>query len=167
MSPLSAKSLTPPDTRLTSTANYSGDFCGKNPSEPPRHKRRRRRRRKRRTRAAQHLAPPVHILLCEDFAVNFQQHSFQLASLIADGTRGGVVSTDLDLFGRTLADVHLSGGSFKMLQLPNAGGSSVLSEVMSCEMLHRCYGATLLKVNYLLSVLISQGRRKDIQWGAD
>ncbi|KAG0276882.1 hypothetical protein BGZ95_006904 [Linnemannia exigua] len=35
--------------------------------------------------------------------------------------------------------------ALKMLNLPNAGGSSLLSEVLSCEMLYRCLGARLAK----------------------
>jgi len=42
--------------------------------------------------------------------------------------------------------------SRKILHLPNAGGNSVISEVMSFELMHRCFGAKLLKtemdINY-------------------
>ncbi|KAK6167617.1 hypothetical protein SNE40_021599 [Patella caerulea] len=43
-------------------------------------------------------------------------------------------------------------GSLKLLSVPNAGGSSVLSEVFSYELLGRCFGAKLVKtemeINY-------------------
>ncbi|KAG0290570.1 hypothetical protein BGZ96_005964 [Linnemannia gamsii] len=38
-----------------------------------------------------------------------------------------------------------SDDALRMLNLPNAGGSSLLSEVLSCEMLYRCLGARLAK----------------------
>ncbi|KAG0241387.1 hypothetical protein BGW41_005958, partial [Actinomortierella wolfii] len=40
-------------------------------------------------------------------------------------------------------DMDWSAGALKMLYLPNAGGSSHLSEVLSFEILHRCLGAEL------------------------
>ncbi|KAG0262498.1 hypothetical protein DFQ27_002294 [Actinomortierella ambigua] len=40
-------------------------------------------------------------------------------------------------------DMDWSSGALRMLCLPNAGGSSHLSEVLSLEILHRCLGAEL------------------------
>lgn len=42
-------------------------------------------------------------------------------------------------------DYPWSDDALRMLNLPNAGGSSLLSEVLSCEMLYRCLGARLAK----------------------
>ncbi|KAG0204443.1 hypothetical protein BGX33_008528 [Mortierella sp. NVP41] len=42
-------------------------------------------------------------------------------------------------------DFPWSSDALRMLNLPNAGGSSLLSEVLSCEMLYRCLGARLAK----------------------
>ncbi|KAL5018554.1 hypothetical protein ScPMuIL_004276 [Solemya velum] len=41
--------------------------------------------------------------------------------------------------------MHFSIGADKLLNVPNAGGSSVLSEVLSFELLHKCFRASLLK----------------------
>ncbi|PIK36849.1 hypothetical protein BSL78_26318 [Apostichopus japonicus] len=41
--------------------------------------------------------------------------------------------------------MDLSEKAEKIRNTPNAGGSSVESEVLSYELLHRCFGATLLK----------------------
>eukprot|EP01118_Nematostelium_gracile_P001728 TRINITY_DN11807_c0_g1_i1.p1 TRINITY_DN11807_c0_g1~~TRINITY_DN11807_c0_g1_i1.p1 ORF type:complete len:398 (+),score=63.18 TRINITY_DN11807_c0_g1_i1:414-1607(+) len=43
-----------------------------------------------------------------------------------------------------LSEENLSVGGLRMLREPNAGGSSVASEVLSYEMLRCCYGASLI-----------------------
>ena len=91
---------------------------------------------------------PVSIYVFNEFAVRTKTlTSLRFQSLVRDDSRGGVVHADLDLFGSTLTGVALSPASIRMMHQPNAGGNSVLSEVMSCELLHRCYGAHLLKVS--------------------
>lgn len=110
-------------------------------------RRRRRRRQARRQEQNSETFQPVTILLCDEFAVRMKNHTFELKSLIESTDNGGLVYTDLDLF-KTMLDIQLCSGSHKMLSLPNAGGSSVVSEAMSCELLHRCYGAQLIKVSF-------------------
>ncbi|KAI8600234.1 hypothetical protein EDD21DRAFT_444702 [Dissophora ornata] len=52
-------------------------------------------------------------------------------------------------------DMDWSADALRMLNTPNAGGSSLLSEVLSCEMLNRCLGATLanteMEIQYLFA----------------
>ncbi len=43
--------------------------------------------------------------------------------------------------------MELSAGGERMRSLPNAGGSSEISEILSYEMLRRCFGAQLVKVS--------------------
>ncbi|KAF9961197.1 hypothetical protein BGZ72_004527 [Mortierella alpina] len=45
--------------------------------------------------------------------------------------------------------------SMRMLGTPNAGGSSLLSEVLSCEMLSRCLNATLAKTEMEIRYLFA------------
>ncbi|KAF9987840.1 hypothetical protein BGZ75_010389 [Mortierella antarctica] len=45
--------------------------------------------------------------------------------------------------------------SMRMLATPNAGGSSLLSEVLSCEMLSRCLNATLAKTEMEIRYLFA------------
>jgi hypothetical protein len=47
--------------------------------------------------------------------------------------------------GETYSRSALSPGGQRIFDTPNAGGSSIQSEVMSFEILHHCDGATLLK----------------------
>ncbi|CAD5116069.1 unnamed protein product [Dimorphilus gyrociliatus] len=58
--------------------------------------------------------------------------------------RGSVVMTKLTTFC-PLTKIKLSQGALKLLTIPNAGGSSVISEVLSLEFLSRSFGAHLLK----------------------
>ncbi|KAF9545491.1 hypothetical protein EC957_010907 [Mortierella hygrophila] len=48
-----------------------------------------------------------------------------------------------------------SDDALRMLNLPNAGGSSLLSEVLSCEMLYRCLGARLAKTEMEIRYLFA------------
>ncbi|KAG0083691.1 hypothetical protein BGZ92_010551 [Podila epicladia] len=52
-------------------------------------------------------------------------------------------------------DMDWSDDSLRMLNTPNAGGSSLLSEVLSCEMLNRCLGATLAKTEMEIKYLFA------------
>ncbi|KAI1318042.1 hypothetical protein EDD11_007276 [Mortierella claussenii] len=57
--------------------------------------------------------------------------------------------------GTRFDDMNWSPDALRMLHLPNAGGSSLLSEVLSCEMLSRCLGASLanteMEIRYLFA----------------
>lgn len=46
---------------------------------------------------------------------------------------------------RQFSEMDLSEKAERILKTPNAGGGSIESEVLSYEMLHRCFGATLEK----------------------
>ncbi|KAF9404227.1 hypothetical protein BGZ94_004285 [Podila epigama] len=52
-------------------------------------------------------------------------------------------------------DMDWSDDSLRMLNTPNAGGNSLLSEVLSCEMLHRCLGSTLVKTEMEIKYLFA------------
>jgi hypothetical protein len=45
----------------------------------------------------------------------------------------------------SLDEMHLSAGAQRVLTTPNAGGSSIASEALSCEVLCRVMGAQLLE----------------------
>ncbi|XP_076441652.1 AAC-rich mRNA clone AAC4 protein-like [Babylonia areolata] len=64
--------------------------------------------------------------------------------MIADYTSGGITQCDFVLSG-SISQLQFSPGGFKLLTLPNAGGSSVWSEALSFELLQRCFRATLIK----------------------
>jgi hypothetical protein len=68
-----------------------------------------------------------------------------LKSLLASPD-SSLVENHLDFVaGETYGPTSLSAGGDRIFATPNAGGSSVESEVMSFEVLHYCEGATLLK----------------------
>ncbi|ORZ17565.1 hypothetical protein BCR41DRAFT_50528 [Lobosporangium transversale] len=52
-------------------------------------------------------------------------------------------------------DMDWSTDALRMLNTPNAGGSSLLSEVLSIEMLNRCLGATLAKTEMEIRYLFA------------
>ncbi|KAG0326550.1 hypothetical protein BG004_002935 [Podila humilis] len=57
--------------------------------------------------------------------------------------------------GLRFDDMDWSEDSLRMLNTPNAGGSSLLSEVLSCEMLNQCLGATLAKTEMEIKYLFA------------
>ncbi|KAF9190066.1 hypothetical protein BGZ51_008949 [Haplosporangium sp. Z 767] len=57
--------------------------------------------------------------------------------------------------GLQFDNMDWSEDSLRMLNTPNAGGSSLLSEVLSCEMLNRCLGATLAKTEMEIQYLFA------------
>ncbi|KAF9395152.1 hypothetical protein CPC16_009187, partial [Podila verticillata] len=57
--------------------------------------------------------------------------------------------------GLLFDDMDWCDDSLRMLNTPNAGGSSLLSEVLSCEMLNRCLGATLAKTEMEIKYLFA------------
>jgi len=54
------------------------------------------------------------------------------------------IITELKLF-KTFQEIKFSEGSKKMLSIPNAGGNSVISEVISFEILKSAFKAKFLK----------------------
>ena len=68
----------------------------------------------------------------------------RLRAFVAQPDLGGCVHLQLDCF-RPLRKVCWSGGAARMLRLPNAGGSSILSEALAFEVLARAFEASLEK----------------------
>ncbi|XP_797207.2 AAC-rich mRNA clone AAC4 protein [Strongylocentrotus purpuratus] len=87
---------------------------------------------------------PCNIYLGENFATKLQA-AFQFErSLQQADFEDGFVQCRFDPFKR-YHEMTLSGMAARMKECPNAGGDSVESEVLSLELLHRCFGAKLLK----------------------
>jgi len=94
---------------------------------------------------------PVALYACEDFTVRFSvRQNFLLKQLVTDTDNNGVVSTEL-VNCRNLESMTLSDAACRMRDLPNAGGNSVISEVLSFEVLQKCFGAQLLKTEMEVS----------------
>ncbi|KAI9598143.1 hypothetical protein BDF19DRAFT_265722 [Syncephalis fuscata] len=55
-----------------------------------------------------------------------------------------MVCTNVSVRARHFANVQLSPGAQRVRDSPNAGGSSILSEILSCELISRWLGAKLL-----------------------
>jgi len=79
----------------------------------------------------------------ENFSVSLNQF-FKLNKLVQDPVEGGVVHTSFDSF-RKWERMNLSDSAKKLRDVPNAGGNSVVSEVLSFELLRTCFKASLLK----------------------
>ncbi len=94
---------------------------------------------------------PFNMYIDENFAVRMHQY-FKLNRLIASNRDAGIVLTEFDQF-RQVNKMMLSEAAKKIQTVPNAGGNSVISEVLSYELLRKCFGAQLMKVG-----LRSEGR---------
>ncbi|KAH9500203.1 AAC-rich mRNA aac4 protein [Bulinus truncatus] len=79
----------------------------------------------------------------ENFVVQMKGW-FWLPALISEDSVGGIVTTNF-IPRKELAQMHLTTGGYRLLTVPNAGGSSVISEVLSFELMGRCFSAKLKK----------------------
>ena len=79
-----------------------------------------------------------------------------MMQLVEDNKANGLVSTDFHPF-HSMETMNLSESAQKLRDVPNAGGNSVVSEVLSFEMLKNCAGATLVKVIVSYQSIVSQG----------
>jgi len=83
------------------------------------------------------------IYIGENFVVRIG-NIFQFRKNLTSNRNGGVLTMELDQL-HLFTSMNLSTGSRRMALTPNAGGSSVTSEVLSFEMLNRCFNAALDK----------------------
>ncbi|XP_071806755.1 AAC-rich mRNA clone AAC4 protein-like [Asterias amurensis] len=98
---------------------------------------------KRRVRHSRNPSPPVHLYIGVNFAVRLH-HNFRFQRHVTNSNERGLIWTEFESF-RRLSHMALSECAVRILTVPNAGGNSVESEVLSFELLHRCFGARLLK----------------------
>ena len=86
----------------------------------------------------------------ENFVVK-HGNIFNIRRKVCSKTKSGVVFTELKHL-KPLTQMSLSIGAKRLFACPNAGGSSEKSEILSFELLQRCFGADLQKtemeVNY-------------------
>lgn len=82
-------------------------------------------------------------LVCSDMCIRLPiEASTLLRAFVIHSHLSGVIHLQLEAF-RPLSKVRWSPDAEKMLQLPNAGGSSLLSEALALELLARSFGASL------------------------
>lgn len=79
-----------------------------------------------------------------------------VASLISRSRPTSVVVNTSVVRGLGFDDLAWSMDSLRMLNTPNAGGSSLLSEVLSCEVLGRCLGARLARTEMEIKYLFAE-----------
>ena len=91
---------------------------------------------------------PYNVYINDNFMVSFRQW-FRIIKLVEDSEAHGIVLTEFVPL-RKVRFMKFGSGAHRLLTVPNAGGSSVLSEVMSYEMMERCFGAMLAKVSSLI-----------------
>ena len=87
---------------------------------------------------------PVNVYINENFVVSFHQW-FRIIQLVENAEAHGVALTEFVSLKKMMS-MQFGVSAHKLLSVPNAGGNSVLSEVLSYEMMERCFGAKLLKV---------------------
>jgi hypothetical protein len=82
-------------------------------------------------------------LIRPDFTLwSSSRHRFEVESCIRNKSSSKLV---INYFEGNCGDISLSEGANKMKNLPNAGGSSVWSEVLSLEILHMMFNAELIR----------------------
>lgn len=80
----------------------------------------------------------------ENFAIFSNHNIFQINNLITDQTENGCIVTYFDQM-KTFKKMKLTNESLRILNTPNAGGNSIVSEVLSFELFKKYTNARLLK----------------------
>ena len=89
---------------------------------------------------------PLEAYIGENFASTYKlKHCLMLNKLVADTNTNGLITTEFDPF-RPMDNMALSTAAQKIRDIPNAGGNSVVSEVLSFEFFKCCFDADLVKV---------------------
>lgn len=89
------------------------------------------------------LLEDAQMYIGENFTVK-HGNLFNLRRKVCTETHSGVVFTELKQL-KPVSQMSLSKGAKRMSTCPNAGGSSEKSEILSFELLRRCFGADLQK----------------------
>lgn len=87
---------------------------------------------------------PCKMYIGFDFSVRLD-HTFKFQAAVKDVTVSQSLVTQFNPF-KKVTDMNLSEAAQKIRDVPNAGGTSVVSEMLSFEMMKKCFGAKLLKV---------------------
>lgn len=88
---------------------------------------------------------PLEITIGDNFITSYKlKQALRLDHLITNLNSCGVLMTDVYL-NRSIQNMYLSEAAQKILSVPNAGGNSVNSEVLSFEFLNNCFNAALIK----------------------
>jgi len=96
-------------------------------------------------KSKQNKSSPVEILVNENFVSTLKlKNGLQFDALLANASDNGFLLSELKL-NRSVCNMSLSANGKKLLMVPNAGGNSVNSEVMSYEFLKSCFDAELIK----------------------
>ncbi|XP_032221445.2 AAC-rich mRNA clone AAC4 protein [Nematostella vectensis] len=103
------------------------------------------KRRKHRTQKSREftfsLKPQIYI--GENFVLNLG-NLLKFREKLCVYEKSGLIITEIEML-RSMEAMNLSSGAVRMASTKNAGGSSEISEILSCEMMQRCYGAVLDK----------------------
>ncbi|XP_066273429.1 AAC-rich mRNA clone AAC4 protein-like [Branchiostoma lanceolatum] len=102
--------------------------------------------RRNRWRKRRDDSPPYGVGLCtQNFSVRLKHYTtFHFERQVRERQSAGLSYVELAAH-RRVEDMHLSAAAARINACPNAGGNSVYSEVLSCELLYRLFGAQLLK----------------------
>ncbi|KAK3096887.1 hypothetical protein FSP39_004414 [Pinctada imbricata] len=80
--------------------------------------------------------------------------------LVYDNQRGGLFHFDFES-RKEFEEMTLSASAEKILNVPNAGGNSVISEVLSFEFFQKCFNAKLVKTEMEVSYFPEGGSITD------
>ncbi len=86
----------------------------------------------------------LNLFINENFTIQSDSSIFGFEKLIRDQTNSGFVITYFDQM-KSFKDMSLTADARRILNTPNAGGSSIESETLSFEILKQYFNAKLLK----------------------
>lgn len=89
---------------------------------------------------------PLNMYLGENFNVSFHEN-FNFWKFLNDNSTGGLIQSEF-MPNKNFANMTISKSAQRIRDVPNAGGNSVISEVLSFEFLNKAFQAELVKVRH-------------------
>lgn len=90
------------------------------------------------------VLPYVNVVVNENFSLTFNTSVFKIEQLVKNTSSAGCFTTYFNQM-RQFRKIRLTEEAKRLVDLPNAGGTSVESETLSFEMLKKGFNASLLK----------------------
>lgn len=89
-------------------------------------------------------SPCCTLIINENFSLTFNASMYDVKNLIKDTTKSGCFVANFNQV-KQFDDLELTDEAKRILNTPNAGGSSIESETLSFEMVKKVFNAKLLK----------------------
>jgi len=105
---------------------------------------------------------PTTLIASEDFTISLPTVQYgEIRWAVESNCASPILVSNRFRSRNKFENMDYSPDALKILHLPNAGGNSLESEVLSFEVLHRCFGAKLLKTEMEIEYCPESSKKTD------